>query len=266
MLTVMGRGSRMCDGVTRRELMQVGAISSLGLTIPAVLNAEARRTSAGPAKSVILVNLIGGPSHLDMFDMKPNAPAEIRGEFSPIDTSLSGLQISEHLPLTAQRMHHSSLIRTHTHLYNTHSPYNMLTGYSGPVIVNNVAKPTDHPCIGSVMQYAGLRSSDAPPFVWMPSFPGHSQSKHRAGPYGGFLGRQYDPLFTSYSAKFNGPTAGKSAYVDPPVPIADPVLPAIDGLPEISVNRLDRRRGLLSQLDGARRMLDSSKVVNTLDQ
>ncbi|MDA1016536.1 MAG: DUF1501 domain-containing protein [Planctomycetota bacterium] len=266
MLTVSGHGSRLCDGVTRRELMQVGAISSLGLTIPALLHAESGQTQGGPAKSVILVNLIGGPSHLDMFDLKPKAPVEIRGEFLPIDTSLEGLQISEHLPRTAQRMHLSSLIRTHTHLYNTHSPYNMLTGYSGPVIVNNVAKPTDHPCIGSVMQYAGLKSADAPPFVWMPAFPGHSQSKHRAGPYGGFLGRQYDPLFTSYSPRFNGSIEGKSAYINPPVPFADPILPAIDGLPEINVNRLDRRRSLLSQLDDARKSFDATKGTDTLSQ
>ncbi len=269
MLSIQGHGARLCDGITRRELMQVGAISSLGLglTLPRVLQAESASGGVpdGPAKSVILINLLGGPSHLDMFDMKPNAPVEIRGEFQPIDTSLPGLQICEHMPLTAQTMHLSSLIRTHSHLYNTHSPYNLLTGYSGPVIIDNVAKPTDHPCIGSVMQYAGIRGKDVPSFVWMPSHPGHSQSKRRAGPYAGFLGKTYDPLFTSYTPRFSGSTEGRSAYIDPPVPIAEPELPAIDGLPRITLDRLNRRRSLLAQLDDYRSKLNASKSVAGLD-
>ncbi|MBM82570.1 MAG: hypothetical protein CMJ78_18555 [Planctomycetaceae bacterium] len=267
MLTVQGHAARLCDGMTRRELMQVGAISALGLglTLPEALQAETTSTPDGSAKSVILINLLGGPSHLDMFDMKPEAPTEIRGEFEPIETSLPGLQICEHMPLTAKTMHLSSLIRTHSHMYNTHSPYNLLSGYSGPVIINNVAKQTDHPSIGSVMQYTGLRSKDVPSFVWMPSHPGHSQSKRRAGPYGGFLGKTYDPLFTSYTPKFNEPTEGRSAYVDPPVPMAEPELPAIDGLPKITLDRLNRRRSLLTQLDDYRSKLDPSKSAVALD-
>jgi hypothetical protein len=265
MLQVLGHGRRLCDGITRRQLMQVGAISSLGLSLPAQLQAISGEAPDGSAKSVILVNLLGGPSHIDMFDMKPEAPVEIRGEFSPIDTSLSGLQICEHLPMTARTMHHSTLIRTHSHLYNTHSPYNLLTGYSGPVLINNVAKPDDQPCIGSVMQHAGMRSEGVPSFVWMPSHPGHSQSKRRAGPYGGFLGKTYDPLFTSYSPTFAS-TDGRSAYVNPAVPIADPHLPALDRPSEITLNRLDRRRDLLTQLDERRATLDVSQRESNLGQ
>jgi hypothetical protein len=265
MLKVLGPGSRLCDGITRREILQVGTLSGLGLTVPRLLAANDQASSDAPAKSVVLINLLGGPSHIDMFDMKPNAPVEVRGEFSPISSSVSGVQVCEHMPLTAQQMHLTSLIRTHTHLYNTHSPYNVVTGYSGPVIVNNVAKPTDHPSIGAVMQYAGIRSKDVPSYVWMPAHPGHSQSKHRAGPYGGFLGRQYDPFFTMYDPKFATPIAGRNAYVNPPTPVADPILPALDGLPEISLDRLDRRRSLLHQMDEARSALDRSPVARTLD-
>lgn len=251
MLRVLGRGSRLCDGISRRDVLQAGALSAVGLGLPPLLSevVAGAQTPSGSAKAVILVNLLGGPSHIDMFDMKPKAPTEIRGEFGPIDTSLPGLQICEHLPLTAQTMHHSTLIRTHTHLYNTHSPYNLLTGYSGPVIVDNVAKPTDQPSIGAVMQYAGLRSRDVPSYVWMPSHPGHSQSKHRAGPYGGFLGKTYDPLFTSYQARFEGETAGRNIRTDPPVPLAEPTLSALDQLPDIALDRLNRRRSLLEQFD-----------------
>ncbi len=267
MLRVLGQGSRLCDTITRRELMQVGAVSSLGLALPNFIQSQARASSmsGGSAKAVILVNLLGGPSHIDMFDMKPEAPAEIRGEFQPIDTSVPGLQICEYMPLTARTMHHSTLIRTHTHLYNTHSPYNMLTGYSGPVIVNNVAKPTDHPSIGSVMQYAGLRAADVPSYVWMPSHPGHSQGKHRAGPYGGFLGSTYDPMFTAYEPKFEGETAGRDAHINPAVPIARPNLPLIDQMPDIELDRLDRRRSLLEQFDQQLSRFDASRSTDSMN-
>jgi len=213
------------------------------------------------AKAVILVNLLGGPSHIDMFDMKPDAPAEVRGEFRPIATSVPGLQICELLPKTARRMHLSTLIRTHSHLYNHHSPYNVLTGYSGS-LDGNEAKADDYPSIGAVMQRAGMRARDVPSYVWMPAFPGHSQGKRRAGPYGGFLGRTYDPLFTMYDAKFDREGEQRSVYIDPPVPIADPRLYALDGLPEITADRLDQRRTLLQQMDGRVAQLEQSGVVD----
>src|SRR5207247_2709710 len=135
-LRILGSPYRMCDGTTRRELLCAGGLSVLGgLSLPQWLQA---RAAAPPkkdatAKAVILVNLLGGPSHIDMFDMKPDAPAEIRGEFRPIATSVPGLQICELLPQTARRLHLSTLIRTHSHFYNHHSPYNVLTGYSGSI-------------------------------------------------------------------------------------------------------------------------------------
>jgi len=266
MLSICGRHATMCDGVTRREVLRAGAISTLGLSLPQFIEAQSRGSQPdGPAKAVILVNLLGGPSHIDMFDMKPDAPAEIRGEFQPIDTTVPGLQVCEHLPKTAGTMHLSTVIRTHTHLYNTHSPYNMLTGYSGPVVVNNVAKPTDHPSMGAVMQYAGFRSQGVPPYLWMPSHPGHSQGKHRAGPYGGFLGRQYDPVFTKYDAHFENNTEGRNSRANPPTPIADPTMPLLDKLPPITLDRLNRRRTLLEQLDEQRSGLDASRVADNLN-
>ena len=265
MLNVLGRRSKMCDGTTRREVLQVGALSALGLSLPQLVEAHAGLSPEGPAKAVILINLIGGPSHIDMFDMKPDAPTEIRGEFKPIDTTVSGLQVCEHLPLTARTMHLSTLIRTHTHLYNTHSPYNMLTGYSGPVIVDNVAKMTDQPSIGAVMQHASGGSKDVPGYVWMPSHPGHSQGKYRAGPYGGFLGRQYDPVFTNYEARFDEETAGRNAHIDPPTPFAEPKMPLLDELPPITLDRLNRRRTLLEQFGDQVEALNESPIAGNLD-
>lgn len=266
MLNVLGRPTRLCDGSTRRQVLQAGALSALGgIGLPNVLHAAQQAKTGASAKSVVLINLLGGPSHLDMFDMKPNAPVEIRGEFHPIASTIPGLSICEHLPLTARTMHRSTLIRTHTHLYNTHSPYNLLTGYSGPVIDGNHFKPTDHPSIGAAMQLAGLRSKNAPSYVWMPAIPGHSQSKRRAGPYGGFLGRQYDPLFTTYDPKFEGDKTGRSSRADPPVPIAQPQLQALDPLPSLTVDRLDRRRSLLKQIDIGATQLANAPSARSMD-
>jgi hypothetical protein len=119
MLTVLGQSAELCDGVTRRELMRVGGLSLFtGGNLPRLLQASDRATTGHPAraKSVILFNLMGGPSQMDMFDLKPNAPVEVRGEFQPIESSLPGLQVCEHLPNTARLMHRACLIRTVTHV------------------------------------------------------------------------------------------------------------------------------------------------------
>ncbi|MFP6700991.1 MAG: DUF1501 domain-containing protein [Planctomycetaceae bacterium] len=267
MLRIQGSDRRLCDGLSRRDLLQVGGLGLAGgLSLPTLLAAEQARTvdSDAPAKSVILINLLGGPSHIDMFDMKPEAPAEIRGEFRPISSSVEGLDVCELMPLTARTMHHSCLVRTHSHLYNTHSPYNMLTGYSGPVIDGNHFKPTDHPSIGSVMQLAGLNSPGVPNYVWMPTYPGHSQGKHRAGPYGGFLGQRFDPLFTSYAATFRESIEGRNAHIDPPVPYAVAQLPALDVQPGLGPARLGRRRDLLAAVDSIRRRTGDTSSTATL--
>ncbi|MCH2572414.1 MAG: DUF1501 domain-containing protein, partial [Planctomycetes bacterium] len=110
--------------MTRRDLMQVGSLSLFGeMVMPRLLRAAAA-SNTGPARaeSILLFNLLGGPSHMDMFDMKPQAPREIRGEFQPIETSVPGIAICEHLPNVARLMHKATLIRTITHDYNSHDP------------------------------------------------------------------------------------------------------------------------------------------------
>jgi len=268
MLRVLGAGRRLCDGLTRREMLAAGGLGLAGgLSLPQLLRAESSRSidTSAPAKSVILINLLGGPSHLDMFDMKPEAPVEVRGEFRPIPTTVPGLDICELMPLTARTMHQSCVVRTHTHLWNTHSPYNMLTGFSGPVTNGNHFKPTDHPSMGSVMQYAGLEAEGVPNYVWMPTIPGHSQGRRRAGPYGGLIGARYDPLFTSYTPTFREKTEGRNVHVDPPVPYAEPRLAALNSLPGVTVDRLDRRRSLLEQVEAGRRELSGRDAADSLN-
>ncbi len=272
MLRILGQAKTACDGVTRRELMQIGGLSLFsGLTLPQLVRAADARGGKpdGPAKSVILFNLLGGPSHMDMFDLKPNAPVEIRGEFTGIETTVPGLQICEHLPNTAKLMHKAALIRTVTHGYNAHNPLNIMTGWSlgNPASLRD--DPNDPPDIGAVCQYFGLGPQDMPGAVCMPCYPGWGESSmypglRRPGPYGGYLGSQYDPLFSlcepTYSKKPNRP------YYDTAIALGEPIMPASDGLPDMTANRLDRRRSMLQQIDGEFERMSSSKSVERLDK
>jgi hypothetical protein len=243
MLSVVDRG----ESVGRREILRAGGLSLLGLSLPSLL-AAAEQSGQGRAraKSVILFNLLGGPSHMDMFDMKPQAPAEVRGEFQPISTSLPGLQICEHLPQTATQMDKACLIRTITHNYNSHDPLPIMTGFTGGN-AQLQAQATDPPDIGAICQYLGMGPADVPGAVCLPCYPGWGETYRRGGPYGGFLGSQYDPLFALCNPKFGREPTTK--HYDPVMPIGEPYLPGLDTLEGLSVNRFDSRRSLLEQLD-----------------
>src|SRR5712671_7914124 len=104
MLTIYGNKSRFCDGVSRRNFLKIGALGLGGLTLPQLLRAEAQSGIRKSHKAVIMIFLPGGPSHQDMFDLKQDAPSEIRGEFRPIPSSVPGIQICEYLPLLASVM------------------------------------------------------------------------------------------------------------------------------------------------------------------
>ncbi|MBM3457823.1 MAG: DUF1501 domain-containing protein, partial [Armatimonadetes bacterium] len=117
MIRVLGGTTQTCEGVTRRETLRVGGLSLLGgLTLERfVAAAEVAHPRRARARNVLVINLLGGPAHLDMFDLKPDAPAEIRGEFRPIETDVPGVRICEHLPRTARTMRRVALIRSVTH-------------------------------------------------------------------------------------------------------------------------------------------------------
>src|SRR5579871_5838546 len=106
MLAIPGSASRLCDGTSRREFLQIGGLGAAGLALPGLFQARAAAgAGAGRAKSCILLFMGGGPPQMDTFDLKPDAPAEVRGELRPIPTSVPGIQISEQLPLLARQMH-----------------------------------------------------------------------------------------------------------------------------------------------------------------
>lgn len=264
MLRVLGGRATPCDGLTRRELLRVGGLSLFGgLTLPTLLAAGEARAAAR-AKSVILINLFGGPPHQDMFDLKPDAPANVRGEFKPIATAVPGTQICELLPKTAALMDRATLIRTYSHKYNSHNPYNVLTGFDGGKDAENYfAKRTDHPSIGSICQLLGIGRTDVPRYVTMPAFPGYSQALRRSGPYGGYLGGRYDPLFTACDPRYDRESKGD---YDPVLPLGAPTPPTLSELPDLTANRLDSRFTLLEQFDGNLAKLERSGAVARLDE
>ncbi len=227
-----------CTGparVSRREVLQAGAAGVLGLTLPNLLRAG--QASAGPAPRAdhcILLFLDGGPSHLDMWDMKPAAPAEIRGEFKPIATTVPGVQLCELLPRLANNMHRCTLIRSaHHSVNNAHAAavYAALTGHDRGEIGGG-ARPDDYPAVGSVVGMRRPPLTPALPYVSMP----YVTKEGAGGPpqpgfFGGLLGRVRDPLFV-----LRDPNA--AAFAMPEL-----------GLPaDVNGQRLDSRKRLLDEI------------------
>ena len=147
-----------------------------------------------------MFNLLGGPSHIDMFDLKPDAPEGIRGEFRPMATSLPGLQICEHLPRLARWMHRATLIRSFSHSFNSHDPLPFMTGFTDNRPLDQ-ASSTDPPDIGAICQYLGLGPADLPGCCLHAVLPGFGQKGwRRRGPYGGFLGQPVRPALHALQA------------------------------------------------------------------
>lgn len=204
MLNIGSSSSRLCEGTSRRELLRIGSLGTLGLMLPDLMagraaSAGARAPGFRRAKSCIIGFLWGGPPHQDLWDLKPEAPAEVRGEFRPIATSVPGTFICELLPRTARLAHRFALVRSVTHPDNTHTiaMHYMLSGNRHVRPNSNpMNAPDDFPCFGSVVQK--LRPSRSPlasgislnaPAIEYPSghiFPGF---------FAGFLGNRFDPMF-----------------------------------------------------------------------
>jgi len=260
MLRVLGHASNACDKMTRRTLLTAASgLALFGATANAKPAADRR------IRSIILIDLFGGPSHLDMFDPKPEAPAEIRGEFQAIRTSLPGVMVSEHLPRVSRWMDRTCLIRTVSHPYNSHNPYAVMTGFTGGQDQRDYfSSPTNHPSMGSVCHFAGLTTPGVPPYVVLPAYPGYSQGLRRAGPYGGYLGNRYNPLFSQCNPTFGREVSDRDFY-DPTLrPMGDPTLPSLEA--SITLDALDRRRSLLDQVNQHAARLDGSPGMRDLGQ
>jgi hypothetical protein len=193
--------------LTRRTALQAGSIGLLGLGMN---HLEPLRAMAGPAaprvkaRSVIYIFLSGGLTQLDSFDLKPDAPAEIRGEFKPIATRTPGVRICEHLPLLAQRSHLWALCRSLTHPYTGHSQghHVMLTGRTAlpPAFSDTKPKPTDWPSIAAVANRLTPRRNNLPPAVVLPEVLIHREGRVIPGQFAGDMGAHWDPWVIGASA------------------------------------------------------------------
>jgi hypothetical protein len=231
MLTLWGAAQNFCDGITRRGFLKIGAFGA-GLSLAELLRMRAQAADAGKpsaTKSAIMIYLPGGPSHMDMYDLKPDAPKEFRGEFNPVATNVAGVQICEHFPLQAKMWDKLACIRSIVSV-GEHSDSLVSTGYSQAQ--NRIAA---HPSFGSVVsKVRGGSNAAVPPFV---SLRGMS-----TGTEPGFLGVAHRPFSP------NGPGVEN--------------LRPSSGMKD---DRMDERKALLAGLDDIRRDLDTSGTMTGLD-
>jgi len=235
MLTIYGSRQRFCDGISRRNFLKIGALGLGGLSLPQLLQAEAQSGIRRSHKAVIMIFLPGGPSHQDIFDLKMDAPSEIRGEFKPISTNVPGIQICEHLPLLAKIMDKMALVRSIVGATGDHYAVQCLTGRS-----HKNPPPGGWPCLGStVAKLQGPVNKAIPPFVGLSPKMGHMPWADNGQP--GFLGPAYAP--------FKPNDAGKDDLV----------------LNGITLDRLAERKMLLASFDRFRRDVDASGLMEGLD-
>jgi hypothetical protein len=199
MLSLVGLGTRLCDGLTRREMLRAGGLALAGLGLPSLLRAR-NSGPQGKAKSCIQLFLWGGPSQHETFDLKPNAPAGIRGTFQPIATSVPGTRICEHLPRLARLVNRYAIIRSATHTGVNHgtSAYHMLTGHIHftPGTLRHPT-PQDYPSLGSAVARFGRQPRDLPPAVSLPSVVVDGDAGEVPGQGPGLLGQRFGPLRVS---------------------------------------------------------------------
>jgi hypothetical protein len=258
MLRVLGHSSPVAGGMTRRDLLRAGSLAAFGAMASAKGSPDLHPGLAA-AKHVILLDLFGGPSHIDTFDPKPDAPDGIRGEFKTIPTVLPGIRICEYLPLLAQRLNKLAVVRSVTHKYNSHNPYGVMTGYDGGHDQTDYfSKPTNHPSVPSVCQYFGVgRGKDLPGYIMLPALPGYTQGLHRAGPYGGYLGPRFDPVFSTAEAHAHNAISEDKNFYNPDIKIAgEPRLPKLEG--NITLDALNTRRSLVQQLEANASLQDTA--------
>lgn len=270
MLTILGRPQRACSGVTRREALQAGA-GMLGVGLSSVLAAEAAQpVKNARAKSVLFLYIYGGPSQLETFDMKPDAASGIRGPFRPIDCRTPDLRICEHLPRMAALSDRFSVVRTLNHSHNNHHACHwMKTGrpWHLPATVFN-ATNEDWPSFGSVVEYLDQRGRDAhtremPSYVYLPARLGHLQGYDYAGQYSGWLGRAYDALATDFRRRDETDNPYFREVSDEEMDLR---IEGFAPLPDLTLDRLNRRRTLVEQFDDARRGLEAAAPVRTWDR
>ncbi len=295
MLRVLGSPKRLCDGLTRRDMLWAGGLGLLGLGLGDFLRlqeAQAARPrtehdplagSFGKARACILLYLYGAPSQLETCDMKPDAPVEVRGEFKPIRSRLPGCDVCELLPNLGRVLDRATVVRSMTHPYPIHGVAYATTGVP-KIDIPMELNPHDSrhwPFVGSVVEFVERKrsrtSAAVPSNVALP-WPFSSRREGevpRAGPYAAFLGGAYNPVWTQWHGKATRTTL--KTLTDRKLEIAEPYmgvtpesrfeLASATELPaEITLDRLNQRRSLLEQFDETRRGLDATDAGRSLDR
>ncbi|HEV3258330.1 MAG TPA: DUF1501 domain-containing protein [Gemmataceae bacterium] len=248
MLTIPGPPSRYCDGMSRRSWLRIGGLALGGLALPAILRAEASSGERNPAKGIIMVLLPGGPTHLDMFDLKPDAPVEIHGEFRPIATNVPGLDICELMPHLARMADKVAIIRSLVGFRDDHNTHWCSTGWeshppmdSSPVVPG--FPPGDWPSLGSVLSSKlGARAPGVPPCVDLTPVDADARFILRTPPaQPGYLGVAH--------AGFEVQAVDRRNIM----------------LKGVDLGRLADRRALLASFDGFRRQVDGGGVADGID-
>lgn len=243
--------------LSRRTALKVGGLGLLGLTMPGLLKAQAQQswdTDRKPitprAKSIIFLYQFGGPSHVDMFDMKPDAPDAIRGPHKPISSNAPGIQVSERLPRVAKIIDKVTLIRSMTHTMKNHNSasYYALTGHPPPTDDIRLKDSLDlFPAYGSVVDRLAPSRGDVPTFVSYPYL--IRDGSVTPGQHASFLGKAHDPFFFSQ---------------DPNSP--DFTLPELSLPADMPIGRLEERRELQKLIDQQSHLLDTSAAARGLDE
>jgi hypothetical protein len=236
MLTIPGQPYRLCDQISRRSFLRIGGLALGGLSLPQILRAQSQSGVTTSHKAVIMIFLSGGPPHQDMVDLKPDGPAEIRGEFKPIRTKVRGLDVCEHLPRLAAMADRVAVIRSLVGSEGQHAAFQCLTGRT------HQRQPAGGwPSLGStVSKLRGPTDPAIPPFVSL-SPPMKTATWADAG-RPGFLGLAHAPFKPNAEG------------------MADMVLKGI------SLERLGDRKALMKSFDGLRRELDNTGVMDGLDR
>jgi uncharacterized protein (DUF1501 family) len=238
------RPPSLCDAVTRRDFLHAGSLATLGLTLPGYLRAKEAAGGKDSDVNCIMLFLLGGPSHLDTWDMKPNAPAEVRGPFQPIKTAAPGIEVSEIFPRMAKHADKFSLVRSVYHTATAVHDTGHQMMQTGRLFTGGV----EHPHMGCSLGYLKGGRGELPAHVLLPRPMGRTGGNLPHGQTAGYLGKNYDPFVLN----------------------ADPSAPGFkvpDLLPPdyISQVRAERRQRLREAVDGAMESFEKSAAAKQLD-
>src|SRR4051794_18112585 len=239
------RSVSFCDGLTRRDFLHAGSLSLLGLTLPGFLAQKARGAARDRDVNCIMLFLVGGPSHIDTWDPKPKAPAEVRGPFKTIPTSVPGMEITEIFPRMARHADKYSLVRSVYHTATAVHDTGHQMMQTGRLFTGGI----EHPHIGCALNYLKGQRGEVPAHVLLPRPMGRTGGNLPHGQTAGYLGKQYDPFVLNAD-----PSAKNFAVPDllPPDYVSDV--------------RAQRRQRLREAVDGAMGSFENAPQAKQFDE